>query len=103
MYPLPEWYANTGQRPLFQLVETDDVALLANSTEGLQTLLDICGKWAEERHMSFSAAKTQVFSLPKERVGEGSCRATPPGTTWRLCGGEISLEVKRQEFLGIRV
>lgn len=75
-------------------VFADDICLMAESTEDLQKMLDICNAWTLEFGMNFNASKCELIQL--------AGRAAQPSPVLRLAGTVLSW-VTEVKYLGMPV
>ena len=82
--------AKMGQLIISALGFADDVALIADTPENLQKLIDICSKWSSDNGMSFNIAKCKILVLNKSKKG----------LSFNLGGTEIE-KVNKIRYLGV--
>lgn len=76
------------------LLFADDICLLAQTTEDLQRMLDICNEWTLEFGMNFNTSKCELIQLA------GSMPQPPPVLT--LAGSPLSW-VSEVKYLGVPI
>ncbi len=82
-----------GSTKVNNLVYADDVTVISGTTTGLQQLLDICVKYANDWRFVFGISKTQCSILGHHRF-----KLTP---SWSLNGSPVKTVVQ-SDILGVR-
>ena len=82
-----------GRKRTNHLVYADDVCLLSLSSEGMQTILNICAKSAIEHDLIFNVAKTMYILCFSHRG------IAPVESVLKLDGSPINF-VKQSKYLG---
>jgi hypothetical protein len=73
------------------LLYVDDIILISESAEDLQTMLDCCQKYADEHSFQFSMKKSQVVVFGKDEDYDFQ---------WTLMGGKMA-QVDHYKYLGL--
>ena len=82
--------ATIGTVHIPALAFADDIVLISDDPRNLQSLIDICQKWAEKNQMEFRTDKCKVM------VFNGS----PKGLDFKLYGNTLEI-VESYKYLGI--
>ena len=82
--------ATVGKFTLSALGFADDIALIADTPESLQALIDNCAEWSRTNDMSFNVSKCKILVL----------NTSKKGLSFRLSDTEIDL-VDSVKYLGI--